>query len=364
MKLLHITCTRKLTSGQRKQLLYEYNESKRLKEVEWHVIAWHTEYTYHDFENQIPKLYRALFLRNLYVWFQVLKHKNNYDLILMRHITFDPFSIIFAPLIKNRITVHHAKEVHELKLIRSGGFGKVASLFESLTGRVSAKYVCAIAGVTDEIAKYQNTLHSLNKPTLFYPNGIDLNLTSVIEDSRDEKEINIAFICGKFSSWHGLDLLLEATNKNKLFNNIRIHLIGALSTNQHQAIKDNFNSNIYIVHGVLEAKKYIKILTSCDVGLSSLALHRKQLKEASTLKVREMLAMGIPVYSCHIDSGISDSIQFYYFSNDFDIDELINFAMQMKQFSRLEVRNSVVHLISKEVIMNNFITQLRSLKLI
>jgi glycosyltransferase involved in cell wall biosynthesis len=48
-------------------------------------------------------------------------------------------------------------------------------------------------------------------------------------------------------------------------------------------------------HGLLERDALIQVLARADVGIGTLALHRKGLEEASALKVREYLAVGLPV---------------------------------------------------------------------
>src|SRR5574344_995653 len=187
MKILHITCVRELTSGQRKQLTYEYNASKKLG-IDWDIVALHTgQIEDRRFEVKIPKFFKKMFLRNLYAWLYMLRYQKNYDLIINRHMTFDPFVLIFSWLIKNRFTVHHAKELEELILIREGLKGKLASTFEKLTGFISLKQSKGAICVTTDIAIYQKKRAGVQ--TLLYPNGIDLSSIKVIEDKRIYNEI-------------------------------------------------------------------------------------------------------------------------------------------------------------------------------
>lgn len=73
----------------------------------------------------------------------------------MRHMTFDPFALIFAPLIPNRVSIHHAKEIEELRLIRQGWKGRLASVVEKFCGKFSVCKAKMILGVTNEIAEYE-----------------------------------------------------------------------------------------------------------------------------------------------------------------------------------------------------------------
>jgi len=357
-KIIHITGVRELTSGQRQQLISENNASSKIEFVEWKTLAFHTGDIKESFEKPIPVFFRPLFLRNLYVWLKVLSYKEEYDIILLRHMTFDPFAVIFSIFIKNRISVHHAKEISELKLIREGWKGELASRMEKIVGKISIKNAIGVAGVTKEIAMYENFIHGVEKPLFFYPNGVDFNHIGLAKDFRKKNEINIVFICGKFSDWHGLDLILNASEGFSFREKINIHLIGSLTAEQVDSINNNKNSNIFFIHGVLSSESYIEIMSRCDIGLSSLALYRKDLKEASTLKVREMLAMGLPVYSSHIDGSLINNSDHFYCDMIFNFDNLIEFALEMKKVSRETVREESYSFISKEKIMERFLLQI------
>lgn len=353
-KIIHITGVRQLTSGQRQQLMSEHKASLRLSSVKWTTLVFHTGQPEESFEKRIPLLFRPLFLRNLYIWTKVLPYRKEYDFILLRHMTFDPFSLIFSYFIKNRISVHHAKEIEELRLIRKGWKGNLASLIEKVTGKISISNSVAIVGVTEEIAVYENNARGLDKKTFSYPNGIDLESINLAGDSREKNTINIVFICGTFSEWHGLDLLIKAVSNNKkLDDSFKVHLIGKLNNEDSEKIK---GSNNFITHGVMDKEDYIKIIEKCDVGLGSLAMFRQNLNEGSTLKVREMLALGIPVYSTHTDTSIQDNSTFYLNDRELNIDNLIKFSLKMKKISRETVREKSHVFISKEEIMKKLLT--------
>lgn len=355
--ILHITAVRELGSGQRNQLIYEVNASKQMTNVNWDTLAYHSGKSSEEFEKKIPWFFDFFILRNLFFWLLVLKYSREYDLVLLRHISFDPFSLIFSPLIKNRVGVHHAKEIDELKLVRSGIKGRLASLVESYTGTVAVKNSICIAGVTKEIALYENEKRGLNKPFLVYPNGIEVSQVKIAEDFRPCDEYNILFMCSYFSKWHGLDILLSSLNKVNIEENFYIHLVGNLSKQQIQDIKSHKNKRNLIIHGALNQNKYLNIVSRCDVGLGSLAMFRQGLKEGSTLKVREMLAMGLPVFSGHKDASFDEDFDFYKYSNNFNIQHLLAFCKISKEFKREEVRAASEGNIEKKKIMENFIFQ-------
>lgn len=357
-RILHFTAVRELGSGQRKQLIYENKAAKQLIDIQWDVIAYHSFEPQESFEKQTPRLFDFLIIRNLYFWIQVFKLSKYYDVILFRYISFDPFAVIFSPFIKNRISVHHSKEIEELPLVRKGWKGMLASWLEKYTGKVALKNSLAIVGVTEEIALYEKGRIVQNKKTYVYPNGLDFSLFPIVDDKRDPGEYHILFMCSYFSEWHGLDLLINEIDKTKTNVKFYIHLIGNLASEQFEMIKHSTYSDSIIIHGQLDRESYIKIAEKCDVGLASLALHRQNLKEASTLKVREMLAMGLPVFSCHKDVAFNNDFPFYKYKEEFNFEDILEFCMSHKSTSRLQVKETAKLKINKVNIMNDFIQKI------
>jgi hypothetical protein len=64
-------------------------------------------------------------------------------------------------------------------------------------------------------------------------------------------------------------------------------------------------------HGPLGRDAVLDVLARADVGIGTLALHRKSMSEASPLKVREYLAVGLPVLYGYLDpdaEGLGDGV--------------------------------------------------------
>jgi len=351
MKIVHLTVTRQLTAGQAKQLAFEHAASRVLKEADWTTIAVHDGKITQPFMKSVPVLMRGQFRRKLYGWILALRLSRKYDVVMMRHMTFDPFAFIFASLIRNRVSVHHAKEIEELRLIRQGWKGWAASTLERFSGRFAVRRTKMILGVTQEIADYERDLHCPNKPVGSYPNGIDSNSIHLLDDNRRQGEIHAAFMCGTFSSWHGLDKLIDAVDVHEAGGDelpLTIHLVGRLSEEQVDHLKATARRRaVFTCHGPLDEAQYRPILAGCDVGIASLALERKNLTEASTLKVREMLAMGLPVYSGHDDVALPSGKRFVTIVKDIRASDLRNFAVATKNLSRLDIRKESLPHIEK-----------------
>ncbi|MDG1286920.1 MAG: glycosyltransferase [Rickettsiales bacterium] len=368
MRIIHVTVYSDLPSGVRKQISWEQKASKELVGIEWNQLALHGGESKEAFEKRIPAIFRLIILRNLYAWVVVRRLCRTYDFVLLRHMPFDPFVFLFAPFLSNRIGIHHSKEIEELRLIRSGFKGKLASFLERFSGKCAVKNARAILGVTPEIAQYQVELRAAGKPYSVYANGIDMSSVELLPDNRDSQKIEVAFICHTFSRWHGLDRLFDAIKEDanaELPTNrsasLIIHLIGNLSDEQRMTIETIESlSSVIEIHGHLESDDYRSLLSRCDIGIGSLAMDRQSLTQGTTLKVREMLALGLPVYSGHEDSSLPENFA-YYKNNKIAIPDMCEFARLMQSHTRGQVREDSAPYIEKVVSMQKVIHWLQSL---
>lgn len=359
LKIAHLTVVRKVSPGQEKQLLWEYQAAKNLDTVHWETIVFQDEPSSAFFVKRIPVFFRSLFLRKLFAWMLALRLSRRNDIVLLRHVLFDPFSFIFAPMISNRVAIHHAKDVDALLVIKRGWRGRCASYLEQFSGRYSVRHALAILAVTKEIAQYQTDRAAVHKPVGVYSNGVSLSKLEIIGDTRVDDEVNVCFLCGKFSVWQGLDKLIKAVENfttDEIIPKVYIHLIGQLSSQQISHIGGvNSRKVIFRNHGVLTEAEYRPILDNCDFGIASLAIERQGLEEASSLKVREMLALGLAVYSNHEDVALDRSEPFIKIVKDLNIEEMIKFGLSCKSINRSTIRKRSQNRIEKLCAMKTVI---------
>jgi hypothetical protein len=262
---------------------------------------------------------------------------------------FDLAGVILSALVKNRISVHHGKEIEELLGLGRGFRGWLAHWVEKFVGRIIVSRSIGILGVTNEIAKYEMLRSKEPKPLGLYLNGINLDLVKCVADRRQPYCVNAVIIAERFTCWHGLDILVaEAFKEGRCYNKkLKIHVIGHLDRRDARAIQELGESNIFILYGSLSSSDCIKIFEQMDVGIGSLGLHRVGLSEACSLKVREMLAVGLPVYSSHIDSGLPVGFNYYTSDKKPTLGSLYEFGLKSKNDSRLLVRSASERYISK-----------------
>ena len=106
---------------------------------------------------------------------------------------------------------------------------------------------------------------------------------------------------GQPAPWHGVDKILRLA---EAFKTWEFHLIGCQASDFEQ-LPDNVK-----IHGFLPFSEYVSILADADVGIGSLALHRKRMNEASPLKVREYLALGLPAIIGYKDTDFPEGAPF------------------------------------------------------
>jgi hypothetical protein len=177
--------------------------------------------------------------------------------------------------------------------------------------------------VTNEISKYELSRYS-NYHCKVVANGIDTTEVKYFNRQFTEGEIlNIVIIVDAPVAWHGIDLILESINKYNGNRKFELVIIGSISE-ADKVIAQKVKQVNYV--GYLQNTEREVYFQNAHIGLGSFALYRKKLNEASTLKVREYLASGLPVCIGHKDTDIELSNVFkkYCFTVDTQV-EALNF---------------------------------------
>lgn len=296
------------------------------------------------------RVHRVLAVRRAYYrW--LLEAAPRHDLILLRHAMADPMEAGFiARCPVPVVTVHHTLEVPELS--GQGGFlPMLKARVESWTGRRAISAAAGVVGVTDEVRRYERQRAAVPPDCSWvYPNGVSPE--APVADRRSGDVPRIVFVANTFSNWHGLDLLLQAVEASG--EQFELHLVGAIrEADRHKVECD---SRI-VCHGRLERQDLNDLYSGMWIGLSSFGLHRNGMREACTLKVREYLASGLPVYSGHRDV-FPDSFPFYR-SGPADMADILNFARAMRTVSRERIAGDSADHISKSQVLERLYRSLQ-----
>ncbi|WP_168408976.1 glycosyltransferase [Acinetobacter indicus] len=362
IKVLHSACLLRPSMGILKQMEEEEIAAKKLK-IDWMVKFFvpkgqELKSSVILEANYVNSKYLKSFLYKLFSWFMIrieyylwLLKQKDVDVILIRYSVHDIFQLLFLLVSKKPIfLVHHTLEEPELEMNKSF-IGKIRFFAEKIIGKLCIRASRGIIGVTNEIIEYEKSrVNGLGKKSYLFPNGININnLTN--DFCYPSKEKKILFIASEFSEWHGLDLLFADMKTNN--QQFELHLIGQLLPKDYTyAIGDSR----VILHGIKDKKFIEQVSSECNIALGSFALERKNMKEACTLKVRDYLNFGLPVYSGHVDVFPSE-FKFYKVGLP-SITEILKYAEQCENTTKLEVSNESANYIDKAYLVRNLYNDL------
>jgi hypothetical protein len=157
--------------------------------------------------------------------------------------------------------------------------------------------------VTGELAR-SASFSGYNARRAVIANGIHVETFPFVEDTGNDRP-QLCFIGSPGQSWHGLDKLpLLAASLPEC----TLHVIGP-SREECLSVWQLPPPNV-LCHGYLDGMSSSELLSRMDIGISTLALHRKNMNEACPLKVRQYFALGLPVIAGYSDPDITEDCGF------------------------------------------------------
>jgi glycosyltransferase involved in cell wall biosynthesis len=176
------------------------------------------------------------------------------------------------------------------------GLGRVFAVYNRLSRGFLLRRLDGLVAVSRELAEAP-AFAAFHKPTRVIANGIDLENFAPLPAPANTRP-RLAFIGNPGYPWHGVDKLAALA---RLVPDVELDIIGYESLPGFETLPENLH-----LHGYLSAGEYKKILGSADAAISSLGLHRIGLEEASPLKSRECLALGLPLVLAYADTDLHD----------------------------------------------------------
>jgi glycosyltransferase involved in cell wall biosynthesis len=186
------------------------------------------------------------------------------------------------------------EEVNTNDLTQHEGLGRAHATYNRWTRGLLLRRVRGLVTVSRELASI-SAFSRYRKPTSVIANGIDLHAIEALPPPRNERP-RLAFIGNPGFAWHGIDKLVALARSCP---DLDLDIIGYDSLPEFEPLPANLS-----LHGFLEAERYRGVLSTADVSVSSLALHRIGLEEASPLKSRECLALGLPLIFAYEDTDL------------------------------------------------------------
>ncbi len=213
------------------------------------------------------------------------------DLIYLR------YGIYVYPAHKLMRIAPAIEEINTNDLTQHEDLGGMYSLYNRLTRGIFLRLVRGLVAVSREL-EFSPAFAVYRKPTRVIANGIELDSFQPLPAPSNETP-RLVFIGSPGFIWHGVDKLVDFARR---FSDVRLDIIGYDSLPDFEPLPKNLT-----LHGYLSSDEYVKVLARADVAISSLALHRIQLDEASTLKSRECLALGLPLVVAYTDTDLDDA---------------------------------------------------------
>ncbi len=223
--------------------------------------------------------YNSFFLNKL------LQHID-FDIIYMRYRLYMPF---FTKIVQENKVV---MEINSDDTLEYALHSKLTHFYNKYSRHYLLKYVDGFVSVSEEL---KDKFRYLNKSIEVIANGIDIVKYSIFTDQH-EKPI-LVFIGTPNQPWHGLDKIVQMAEN---LNDYQFYIIGT---------KGDDTSNLKYF-GYLSQEEATAIIKRCDVGIGTLSLYQKGLKEASPLKTRQYLACGLPIIYAYEDTDLKGEKSF------------------------------------------------------
>jgi glycosyltransferase involved in cell wall biosynthesis len=252
--------------------------------------------------------------------------------------------IIFLRFLKKNKAFRFVTEHQEIENTFAKGKFKgrfFRNTLELLWGKQVRRLITGFVGVTAEItafarAQAQNNGHYFET----IGNGIDVNRYPLRIPKKDfqHNEIRILFL-GSGYFIHGLDRLIKSIkmyykNRNNTYE-IQLKVVGdsdEMHINKDLVKKLKLFSKVSFF-GNLENEKLNELFNWANIGVGSLAIHRKGLKFTSELKAREYCTRGLPFFWSTSDQdfnpGFSYILKVPKSNGAFNLDPVISFASQV-----------------------------------
>ena len=179
--------------------------------------------------------------------------------------------------------------------------------------------------VSYEIEQYEHRRYASYRTTVV-ANGAQTSYMPVEHSAPFDRVLRVCMIIGSPAVWHGYDRMFEGLKRlSDEECTIWIDIIGMEKPKDQQESYSGGHRVQWL--GVMNQEKIAQHLQQCHLAVGTLALYRKKMKEASPLKVRECLMLGMPMILGYYDTDISADERFSpYIFQVSNSDEPINWS--------------------------------------
>lgn len=240
-----------------------------------------------------------------------------YDRIILRYPT--AVDISFKDFINayngRFITEHHADVIGELRVLEQGVLNPIRIFLENRNAPKVLSKSCGIIGVTEEIRQIYLEKCVGEKASTTIPNGIDVDSIPFSKFQQlNQLFLNLLFVSTTFYAAHGLDRLLKGLIQYRGHKTINLTLVGKIYRGEELGLLKSINNSKVIIkyHDRLYGEELDVIFSQAHLAVSTLALFRDGLSQASPLKTREYTARGLPFIYAYDDMDLNENLDFCY----------------------------------------------------
>ncbi len=215
------------------------------------------------------------------------------------------------------------EEINTNDLAQHEQLGMVYNIYNRLTRGIFLRRVRGLVAVSHELA-LSPAFAGFHKPTVVIANGIDLDTIEPLPAPNNDSP-HLFFIATPGYSWHGIDKLVDLA---RLYPDLTVNVVGYDRIPECEPLPGNVR-----LHGYLKPGAYLDLLGSSDLAVSTLALHRKDMQEASPLKTRECLAYGLPIVVAYADTDLEQAPEEFVLKIPNKEDNIQTHAQLIREFA-------------------------------
>ncbi len=226
---------------------------------------------------------------------------------------------------------------------------------KALQERKFLDYFCKKILVAEEIRNFEKMKSTIDLIVTYNPvnelfgvktvcidNGVDVKTISMRQANDNGKNI-IFLLVANLSRWHGADRFIEGLKSCKNYKGFKpiFWIIGEGNelNNLEKLVKENDLENNVFFWGAKSGDELKDFVNRADIGIASLGMHRLGLNVASTLKVKEYCAYGLPFIYAYTEKAIEENCEFALKcvadDSPIDIQEVIEFALKVRNMPEI-----------------------------
>ena len=267
---------------------------------------------------------------------------DKYKYIILRYSGGDATGVHFFSKF-SVVSEHHSLELPEFRSRLQAKLPGYIRFLKKIRMNLEQKYgyemlglAKGIIGVTREITNYEINRAENIISSATVPNGIRVKQIPKTGFKKfNGRNLDLVCLANSFAPWHGIERIMKSMALYKGQVRIKLHAIGNINRMSFSPFYHNIDVQF---HGYKAGHELDKLLAGMNLGIGTLSLYNKNMKEACSLKTREYTARGLPFFIAYMDPDLQQVDKnnrfFIEFENDqsmIDMELIVQFADQVSK---------------------------------